>query len=318
MKLFRGLLALLLAMAPEAAFAAYPGQAPLIVANGGTGATTLTAHGMLVGEGTGPIVSITPVADSVWVQGSASSDPTTAGTSSTADSALGWGAAGSTPSPVSFGSTCLNALTYTTSTHSFSCANPTNHAIVVGGASGAAFSVLANVADSVVVFGAAATDPTTAGTSSTADSVLGWGAAGSTPAPLGLSSCSTGTSALTYNTGTHAFGCNSISTGTGVALSTAAVTSTATINIAATNGLTSIINTGTAATTINLPTGTQTNGFRLCVKDGTEGFTTNPATVKATAGTIDGTSGSTGIPNFFNMNKQETCFISDGTNWLVE
>lgn len=227
-----GLLASLLAWTP--AWAAYQGTPPQIVSDGGTGATTFTAHGVVVGEGVGAMVAVSPVADSVLVYGSASSDPTLAGTGSTADS------------------------------------------------------------------------------------VLGWGAAGAAPAPEALTSCSAATNAVTYNTSTHAWGCNTLSTG-GVALSTAAVASTATITIAATNGLTSIINTGTAATTIALPTAVAGNGFRLCVKDGTENFSTNPAKVTSpTAGNIDGTTGSTGISNFFNQAKMEACFISDNANWYVE
>ena len=37
-------------------WAAYTGTPPLLVANGGTGAQTFTAHGVLIGEGTGAIV----------------------------------------------------------------------------------------------------------------------------------------------------------------------------------------------------------------------------------------------------------------------
>ena len=57
------------------ALAAYTGTPPLLVVDGGTGATTLTAHGPLVGEGTSAIVALSPVAGSVLYQSSAGSDP---------------------------------------------------------------------------------------------------------------------------------------------------------------------------------------------------------------------------------------------------
>ena len=236
-----------------------------VVAGGGTGATTLTAHGVLFGEGTSAVVASATGTSGIPLIGQGGAADPVFGTAVVAGGGTG-------------------ATTFTT------------HGILVGEGTGAVVAVGPSAADQIAL----------------------WQASTSDPIATGLVSCSTGTSALTYNTGTHAFGCNTISAGTGVALTTAAVASTATITIAATNGLTSIINTGTPATTITLPTGSQTNGFRLCVKDGTENFGTNPATVKATAGTIDGTSGSTGIANFFNTAKQENCFISDGTNWVVE
>jgi len=55
--------------------AAYVGSAPLLVVNGGTGATTLTAHGPLIGEGTSAVVALSPVAGSVMYQSAAGSDP---------------------------------------------------------------------------------------------------------------------------------------------------------------------------------------------------------------------------------------------------
>jgi hypothetical protein len=93
--------ALLLASLSTPAFAAYTGTPPLIVANGGTGETTLTAHGLLVGEGTGPIVSLTPAADSIALWQSSSTDPTV--------------------TPVNNCTGGSNALTYATATHTFGC-----------------------------------------------------------------------------------------------------------------------------------------------------------------------------------------------------
>lgn len=277
-----GLICLLL---PLAARAAYTGTPPLLVVDGGTGQVTLTAHAVLLGAGTAGIVQVSP----------------------SATSGVGLVSAGASADPV-FGTTVVAGGGTGVTTL-------TAHGIVLGeGTSNVA--VLSPVADSVVVWGASSADPTTAGTSSTADSVLGWGAAGSTPAVMAMTSCSTATSAVSYNTSTHAFGCNSISSG-GVALTTEAIASTATITISAANGKTSIINSGTPATTINLPTAVQTAGWRQCIKDGTENFTTNPATIKSpTSGTIDGVAGATGVA--INQVKQELCFLSDGTNWYIE
>lgn len=291
MRKIAALLAGLLLTQP--AFAAYY-PTPVTVNAGGTGATTLTAHGVLLGEGTSAVVAVTPVADAAIVYtGGASADPTA----------------------IAVGN-CANALTYSTSTHTFGCANPTQHAIVIGGASGAAFSTLANVADSVVVFGATATDPTTAGTSATADSVLGWAAAGTTPAPLALLSCSSGSSALTYNTGTHVFGCNSITGSGSVAVNV--LTAAGPFTLSSTYDTVNISRMGTpAAATYNLPSAvTAGNGFRGCLKDDTTNFATNTASIKSpTAGNIDGTTGSTGIT--FTVQRGQICYVSDGSNWFL-
>lgn len=72
----KALLAVLVSsLAARPVLAAYQGTPPLIVANGGTGATTLTAHGPLVGEGTGAIVALSPVAGAVMYQSGTGSDP---------------------------------------------------------------------------------------------------------------------------------------------------------------------------------------------------------------------------------------------------
>lgn len=73
------------------------------VANGGTGAATLTAHGILLGEGTSAVGSV--------------------GSGSTADSVPLWGGAGGDPTAAALGSCsgASNALTYNTSTHAFGC-----------------------------------------------------------------------------------------------------------------------------------------------------------------------------------------------------
>lgn len=135
--------------------------APQTVAHGGTGATTLTAHGVVVGEGASAVAAAGPGSTSgvpLIAQG-ASADPAfgtavvagggtgaatlaangvvvgegtsavhVAGSSSTADSALMWGAAAADPAPKAMPTTGTNgcsgasdALAYNTTTHVFSC-----------------------------------------------------------------------------------------------------------------------------------------------------------------------------------------------------
>lgn len=139
------------ALLSQAALAGYPGTAPLIVANGGTGATTLTQYGVLIGEGTGafqatsagtsgiPLIgqgSANPVFGTAVVGGGGTGDTTLAqygvlvgagtaavqvvGSSSTADAVLLWQASGANPvaGPVN---NCATALTYSTSSHAFGC-----------------------------------------------------------------------------------------------------------------------------------------------------------------------------------------------------
>lgn len=324
-------------LAPVVALAAYTGTPPLVVAAGGTGASTLPAFNLLLGNGTAAISGITPSATVgiPVVSAGASANPIY-GTASVAGGGTGQVTLAAFGVLIGNGTSGIASVAPSATAgiglvSQGASANPVyGTTVVAGGGTGqvtlaahgllvgegtTALAVIGPVADSVPVWGAATADPTTAGTASTADSLLGWGAAGSTPAPVALLSCSSGTSALTYNTGTHVFGCNTISAGTGVALTTAAVASTATITLATTNGLTTIVNTGTAATTINLPA-TQANGWRQCVKDGTENFSTNPATIKVSAGNIDGTVGTTGVA--INQKGMELCFISDGTNYWIE
>jgi len=55
--------------------ASNPAYGTAVVAGGGTGATTLTAHGVLVGEGTGPVVATTPGTTGQVLIGSTGADP---------------------------------------------------------------------------------------------------------------------------------------------------------------------------------------------------------------------------------------------------
>jgi hypothetical protein len=250
-----------LGLLSTAAQAAYMGSAPLVVANGGTGLATITAHYTLVGAGTSAIAMVAPSATAgvPFVSGGSSADPS-----------------------------------FTT-------------AVVAGGGTG-----VATLAANGVVVGEGTAAVHVVGTSSTADAVVAWAAAGSDPAALSVNNCTT---ALTYSTSSHAFGCNG---STGLIPTLATATGTSPIAITATNELTTVISMGTpGASVINLPTAVQTAGWRECVKDGTTNFGTNNATVKSpTSGTIDGVAGATGV--VMNQAHQEMCFISDGTNWFIE
>jgi hypothetical protein len=105
-RLFR--LLILLALAPGLALAAGPGPAPITVPvtapNGGTGKTTLTAHGVLIGEGTAAVaITSAGASGQVLESGGASADPTWASISGSG-----------TVTSVTAG-TCLAGGTFTTS-----------------------------------------------------------------------------------------------------------------------------------------------------------------------------------------------------------
>jgi hypothetical protein len=252
-------LAAIMALLSSEALAAYDGTPPLIVAHGGTGAVTNTAHGLLLGQGTGAITAVSPGATSgvpLIAQGG-SSDPVY-GTAVVAGGGTG-------------------AVTLT------------NHGLLVGQGTSAIVALTA-AADSIPLWQSSSADPTVTA--------------------IGI--CTGASKALTYDTGAHTFGCNTITAGAAPTL--VAYTSTLPMTMGATNLETVVSNMGTPAAGIyNLPTAA--SNLRKCLKDGTTNFATNNATVKA-AGTIDGTAGATGI--VMNQAKQELCFISDGTNWYIE
>lgn len=118
------------------AFAAYTGTPPVIVANGGTGATTLGNHGVLLGQGTNAIVATAVGTNGQMLLGASAADPAwqtmggdaTLGTTGTLTLAsVGTGAGSCTNCSVTFdakgretayssGSTTLpSLLNYTTS-----------------------------------------------------------------------------------------------------------------------------------------------------------------------------------------------------------
>lgn len=300
------------------AWAAYYPE-PIAVTAGGTGLATLTAHAVLVGEGTNPVAVVGPGATAgvPLVSGGASADPSF------------------TTAVVAGGGTGLATLTAHnvmlgegTSTVAFAAPGATvgvplisqnastdpifGTASVAGGGTGAT-TLTANG----VVVGEGTSAVHVVGSSATADSVVAWAAAGSDPAALSIGSCSSGSSALTYNTGTHVFGCNTI-TGSGpVAVNV--LTAASPFTLSSTYNVTNISRMGTpAAATYNLPSAvTVGTGFKGCLKDDTTNFATNNASLKSpTAGNIDGTTGATGI--VLNIAKMELCYISDGTNWFIQ
>jgi hypothetical protein len=309
--------ALGLLLQAQFAYAAY-NPSPTTVVGGGTGLATLTAHAVLVGEGTGNVALVGPGATAgvALVSGGASADPSF---TTLLPVGGGTGLATLTAHNILLGEGTSNvafAAPGATVGVPLISQNATTDpifgtAVVAGGGTGAT-----TLAANGVLVGEGTSAIHVVGTSSTADSVVAWAAAGSDPAALSIGSCSTGSSALTYNTSTHVFGCNSITAG--AAPTTAIVTGGSPFTLTATNLLTTIVSMATpAASTVNLPTAVQASGFRLCVKDGTTNFATNNATVKSpTSGTIDGVAGATGI--VMNQTHQELCFISDTTNWNIE
>ncbi len=102
----------------------------LPIANGGTGATTLTAHGLLVGEGTLPVVDLGAATDGQIPIGSTGTDPTFAtitGTSNEINVANGAGSITlSTPQAIA-----------TTSSPTFSALTLTNPLSIANGGTGA-------------------------------------------------------------------------------------------------------------------------------------------------------------------------------------
>lgn len=168
------------------------GTSTLAVANGGTGAQTWTANGPLLGNGTSP-----------FAQGTRAGNTTVFGT----------------VSGTLISGNCLQS--------------DANHNIVDagaacgggGGGSGTVTSVGYTAGTGLALSGTAS--PITTSGSFTyslaaisADNLLA-NSTGSSAAPIAtpIGSCSGATSALTYNTSTHAFGCNTISPGTGTVTS---------------------------------------------------------------------------------------------------
>lgn len=93
------------------------GKFPVTVPNGGTGVGTLTAHGILLGEGTGNVSTVAAMAADTVLQGKgATSDPAAVSINNCGDSSHG--------------------LSYSTSTHTFGCQTITGSASTAAGVSG--------------------------------------------------------------------------------------------------------------------------------------------------------------------------------------
>lgn len=92
---------------------------------------------------------------------------------------------------------------------------------------------------------------------------------------------------------------------------------TATLTLPRVNNLLEVIAQSVpAAITINLVATPGTN-MKQCVKDGGNGFATNPASIETTDGSkIDGVA--SGNPYYMTINYQNTCFLYDGTQWNAE
>ena len=150
---------------------------PVTVPNGGTGQTSLTNHGVLLGAGTSPLGSVAAMAADTLLQGQgASADPAAV-------------------SLVNCGSS-TQALAYSTSTHTFSCQTLSTGASPGGSTNAAQYN---------------AGSGTLGGVSLGADQAL-FGTA-STPQATSVPNCGSSTQALAYSTGTHTFSCQTISAG---------------------------------------------------------------------------------------------------------
>lgn len=240
-----------------------PSYTTVLPVGGGTGLATLTAHYTLVGNGTGNVALVAPSATAgvPYISGGASADP-------------------------SFGT-----------------------AVVAGGGTGAV-----TLAANGVLVGEGTAALHVVGTSSTADSFLGWAAAGSDPVAVAVGDCTGAGKALTYAVSTHLVGCNTITAGAAPSVATAA--SSASITLASTNLLTTLIGNTTVATATLPSAVTVGAGFRECVKDSGEDFSAHNVQLKSTAGTIDSVAAATGIT--LGTKFMEVCAISDGTNWFIE
>ena len=140
----------------------------LVVGRGGTGATTLTDGGVLLGSGTGAVTALAALADGAIVIGDGSGDPTTLDVgSSTAITVLGTVATGTwqaTDVGVAYGGTGVSTLT--------------DGGVLLGSGS-AAITATAVLGNGVILIGDASGDPTTLDVgSSTAITILGTVATG--------------------------------------------------------------------------------------------------------------------------------------------
>lgn len=161
---------------------------PVTVPNGGTGLSTLTAHGLVVGAGTSSVNLVAAMAADTLLQGQGA----------TVD-----------PAAVSLVN-CIDpnhALAYSTTTHAFSC-QPLNTlstpVSVPNGGTGQSALTVHGVLVGENVSGVASV------AAMAADTLLAGQGTSSDPAAVSLLNCGDSTHALSYSTSTHTFGCQSI------------------------------------------------------------------------------------------------------------
>lgn len=184
----------------------------LVVSRGGTGAGTLTAHGVLLGEGTGAISAVAALpADNLLLGQGTTADPAAVALLNCADG--------------------THALGYSTSTHTFSCQALTIPATPVTVANGG--TGVATLTAHGVLLGEGTSNVSSVAAMA-ADTLLQGQGATSDPAAVSVPNCGSSSAALSYNTSTHAFGCQTISgSGTSVlvAIKTTGTTRTSTTTV---------------------------------------------------------------------------------------
>lgn len=147
---------------PNASSTILTSNAAVTVAQGGTGVTTLSAHGIVVSEGTGNFVSLTPAADSVPLWQSSGADPTVTGLVNCGDATHG--------------------LAYSTASHAFSCQAITG----TGGISGLTTGFFPKAASATSLTNSACDDGITTASTVTCTEVLNITVSGGAAGSIGL------------------------------------------------------------------------------------------------------------------------------------
>ena len=160
----------------------------LVVGRGGTGATTLTDGGVLLGSGTGAVTALAALSDGVIVIGDGSGDPTT----------LDVGASGGITILGTIATGVWNGTAVTAGGGGTGATSLTDGGVLLGSGTGAV-TALAALGDGAIVIGDGSGDPTTLDVgSSTAITVLGTVATGTWQATdVGVAYGGTGASTLT-------------------------------------------------------------------------------------------------------------------------
>jgi len=160
----------------------------LPVTGGGTGLASLTLHGLLIGEGTGNVSAVTAMAADTLLQGQgASADPAAVNINNCGSS--------------------TQALSYSTSTHSFGCQTISSLATPVTVPNGG--TGLATLTAHGILLGEG-TSNVSAVAAMAADTLLQGQGASADPAAVSVNNCGDSSHGLSYSTSTHTFGCQSI------------------------------------------------------------------------------------------------------------